>query len=288
MRKMLPVYRRINHKIRKKIIHSKHSLFLKDHPKIFCNSFHKSGTQLLVTATSGIPGIHHYDVGIFHHFLTKNHVNEKKRTTVINTKNNLSSILPGELRGGHVEYHKDFEETIKKENLKLILIVRDPRDVIVSTLKWWNYKNDIDTWAFRFFKALNTFEEKINFLIQGHDYPGIKDLNNQKKLYFPNIVERYNTFLPWLSSPFCLTKKFENLKSSPYSEFKDIYEWVWENKDFNNAYFKKMMRRAAPKNSKTFIESKIRKWQEYFNKYHYDSFEKLGGKNLLTELNYKQ
>lgn len=268
-------------------INTKHRVFLKHHPKVFCNSFHKSGTQLLVTAVEGIPGLHHYDKGIFHHNLTKNHSNPKRNTTPGLAQSKLRTILPGEMRGGHMEFNSRLAETIEAAGIKHILTIRDPRDVIISTLTWWNIHGEIDIWPFRFFKALTTQEEKLNFLILGHHYPKVQSMNNFHLLNFPNIVERFQTFMPWLSSSNCLQVKFEDLKDNPQVTFETIYGWIWNKDKIEPSTYRKMIKNANPMNSKTFMKSETEKWPAYFNNSHLANFEKVGGNNLLKQLAYK-
>jgi len=259
----------------------KHTLWFYNHPKVFCNSFHKSGTQLLVQALTGIQGIHHYNRSAFHHILTKNQINPAHNSTFEEVNDQLAGLLPGEMMGGHVEYHAAIEQAIQAYNVRHVLIIRDPRDVIISHLFWWEEHQEIDIWPFRFFKSLKTRDEKLMFLILGHNYESIKSDKNYPYLNFPNIIERFETYKNWLSSPHCLVVHFEDMKANPYDEFKRIFSWIWPQKFFSEAIYKKMAAASHQKFSKTYRISKTGQWHAYFNEEHVEAFYHLGGQRLL-------
>ncbi len=274
---------KLNKKLQAQYKEKKHKWFYKKAPKVFCNSFHKSGGQLLITSVEGIPGIHHYNKAAFNHVLTQNFVNPQRNTDFKRVNQNLKTLLPGEMMGGHVEYHPQVEATFRQNEIKHLLIIRDPRDVIISNLHWWEIHEEVDIWPFRFFKALKRQEEKIQFLILGHEYPGIKNLNHYESLYIPNIVDRYKTFMPWLDSPDCL---IEDFKLNPEKEFSRIFSWVTDSKKIHKKALQKMQLQSHPRNSKTYFKSEVNKWPDYFTNGHLANFEKVGGFGLLDKLNY--
>jgi hypothetical protein len=240
----------------------------------------------LVTAVAGVPGIQHYDRAAFNHFLTQNHVDHTKNTTYKSIENNLQKLLPGEVMGGHVAYHENLDDFFHQKGIKSLLILRDPRDVVVSNLNWWQIHEDIDVWPLRFFRALPTLREKLNFLILGEEYSAIREMKNYEKLYFPNIVKRYGTFLPWLGSSNCLTTTFEELKQKLDQTLAKVYSWVWNGVKPNEKHLASMKRGMKPKHSKTYFKSLTCQWPLYFEDEHYERLRSIGGVALLNKLGY--
>jgi hypothetical protein len=263
----------------------KHQKLLTSHPKVFCNSFHKSGSQLLVTATAGITGIQHYDRSVFNHFLTQSHVDEQYNTDYQSALRQLNKLLPGELLGGHVEYNASLDHFMSESGIKQLLVIRDLRDVVVSNLNWWHNHKEINIWPYCFFKDLPNDDERLLFLILGEEYEGIRHMNHYDRMCFPNVVARFETFLPWLSSHNCLTLTFEELKLRPEDTFEKLYTWVWDGKDPTSDEIVSMRQNTKPENSKTYFKSLVNQWPHYFKEKHHNAFERIGGFDIANYIN---
>ncbi len=100
----------------------------------------------------------------------------------------------------HLPYHQEVSDIITNTNIKHIFIVRDPRDVLISQVK---YIAEIDLThpAHELYATLSD-EEKLMVSIQG------------KKGITTPIDIALAKYSPWISDKNCLVVKFEDLIGS--------------------------------------------------------------------------
>jgi hypothetical protein len=122
------------------------------------------------------------------------------------------------------------------------------------------------------------------FFILDKEFEGIRHMKHYNQLYFPNVVARFETFLPWLSSHNCLTLTFEELKLRPEDTFKNIYNWVWNGKEPTPDIITSMRQSSSPMYSKTYNKSQVNQWPYFFNEKHRNAFEKVGSNEYIKFL----
>lgn len=115
----------------------------------------------------------------------------------------LASIRPGEYMKGHAGYLKAMEALFIGLGIGVVFIYRDIRDVIVSQA----YHVTSDNKALRhpnkaLYKQMGSFEDVLCAVIAGAGE-------------FPGIFERWETYEPWLESPWVLPIKFEQMLRYP-------------------------------------------------------------------------
>ncbi len=158
-------------------------------PKVVLNALPKSGTHLLENVFFKLPYMRHSGRRTL--FIEIQNPLEKKLRV-------LGKIRKGQFQLAHMQYHSKVLEVLKKNDLKMIQLVRDPRDVLISHL---NYIQNIDKTqkSHRYISNYNTTEDKIKAMINGK----------------PNVIEPFpkvlNKFEPWLDKKNILTVKFEDL-----------------------------------------------------------------------------
>jgi hypothetical protein len=95
----------------------------------------------------------------------------------------------------HLTYNPAYEKILRKNNCKVLCIIRDPRTRLISRTRWilegknhkMNHLKDM------------TFDQLLLHLIKLK--PGSTG----------NIRDRYKSFMGWMKSPCCYTTRFEDL-----------------------------------------------------------------------------
>ncbi|MDG4715192.1 sulfotransferase domain-containing protein [Winogradskyella marincola] len=105
----------------------------KQGPKVVLNSLPKFGTHLLESLFLQLPFMRHCGKKTLR-LETQNPIEPKVKV--------LSSIKNGQFLLSHMQYHEKALKTINTNNTKIIHLVRDPRDVLLSHL---NYIEKMDT-----------------------------------------------------------------------------------------------------------------------------------------------
>ena len=114
---------------------------------IFLDSLPKSGTHLLAKALTGLPGIEHsgrhMDRKTIAEFADQGVVFPLEGREDINIQSDfpwierlLESIPAGRFLTAHLNFHPKVHETLLRMNFKILLMMRDPRDVVMS---WADY-----------------------------------------------------------------------------------------------------------------------------------------------------
>ncbi len=270
-----------------------HRVFLRDlrgHPRVFCNSFQKSGTHLLAEMVARLPGVRKYERGAYWHGLSRSRVDIRRASTLPGVLRDLGRCLGGELYQGHVEAAPTIIDYLRAHNFKTLFIYRDPRDVVVSLLYWWKSYVDIDAWPYRYFLGLRSDHERLQFLIEGWPQkPALPGFPTQ--VDYPDIGSRFAAFQPWLDDPDCLSVRFEALRSLKTRDgvCRDIIRHVVNDPDgvSMDAIVLNMIAGSDPRHSKTFRHGHGGEWRHLFTPEHKDAFKRYAG-TLLISLGYEK
>lgn len=181
----------------------------------------------------------------------------------------------GQYSFSHLKYNDDLYSIITKKNIKVLFMIRDPRDIAVSHFKYVT-NIDKDHKSHHFFNDLPNDKIRLMKVITGEK----------------GFVEPINTvledYLPWLSKKGCLTIKFENLIGQKgggdaelqlqlVKEIADFLEITLKNNQLN-----KIIDKIYSLNSPTFSTGQIGKWREYFTDSHIQEF-----KNSTSDMLFK-
>lgn len=218
-------------------------------PKAVLNSLPKSGTHLLESLFTELPLMRHTGKRTLR-IQTQNPIQSKLRT--------LSSIKKGQFLLAHMQYHPTIVDTANDNNIKIIHLIRDPRDVMLSHL---NYIENMDLTqkSHKFISQFRTRPEKLNAMLVGKD----------------NVLEPFakvlHKFEPWINHKDVLCIKFEDLigekgggsKSKQQKVVKEICNFIGLKIDdesietISNLIY-------SPKSS-TFNKGKIDNWRHSLN-----------------------
>ncbi|GAA4268017.1 sulfotransferase domain-containing protein [Hyunsoonleella aestuarii] len=254
----------------------------KDHI-IFCNSWPKSGTHLLLNMAS---------------IILNNKNDWYKDEAVKSTPNDVGKLINiiservitykhGFAMKGHIGYNEDVLDFFLKNNIQVLFIIRDPRDVICSTVRWvTDLRKNWD--ANNFFKNL-TKEEQLSYAINGMpDFSPFND-NDSFVMWDKPIKERYKHLTPWTESGHTCVLKYEELSGNLGKEsfiraidkvisFLGIEDEKTEDLLKNNLIDKK---------SATFHSGKSGGWKNDFTDKNINDFIKVGGEDLVKKFNYE-
>lgn len=111
----------------------------------------------------------------------------------------LSSLFPQQYCLSHIGYSKNFLEMLKRKTIKMIIVTRDPRAVLNSSIHY--FKNEISHQLYPYCSKL-TSRELEEFALYGGRY---------KDLELRSLRERCDSVTPWIRDPSFLHVKFEEL-----------------------------------------------------------------------------
>lgn len=205
----------------------------------------------------------------------------------------LLTLSQLEYRSLHLPYSPIYEQAIAKRHVKTLVIIRDPRDVLVSRV---HYMRDGKCPKFKY-KELS-FDELLSAFI---GYPkqqngGISSWifeNNDNPQNICNIQKLYGEFIPWFENPHCCVVYFEDLIGPKGGGNKEAQERAIQKigtfllgKPTNKAQITYIVRLLFG-GSKTFREGQIGSWKKHFTQEHVQAFKRVAP-NLLQSLGYEQ
>lgn len=166
-------------------------------PPVLVNSIPKSGTHLLHAALAELPGVRDY-----HSFVASvPSVLHRPRSDAA-TAARLARIAPGELLRAHLWYSPASADQLRRLNVAHVLIVRDPRDVVVSEA---HYLAEMAPWhgLHRAFAARQRIEDRVTLAIDG--------LGRRRSPWYPPVGERLAPYVRWTVERDVHTVRYEDL-----------------------------------------------------------------------------
>jgi hypothetical protein len=173
-------------------------------PRVFANSFPKAGTHLLSTLLGELPRMMFSGV----HRSEGDYVEGDARRDGANLdwarlRRTLESVNKGQYATGHFPYVSGLPELLDELGYRSLLMIRDPRDVVVSAQHYVQEMPGHDLHR-RFSERYTTADERISATITGFDA-------DQYGRGQASIGERLERFVPWLTTPGVLVVRFEDL-----------------------------------------------------------------------------
>lgn len=186
----------------------------------------------------------------------------------------------------HTRYSETTAELVRNARYRIILLVRDPRDQVVSHARYIAEKRN----RLYSFTKDQTIEQIITELIAGgpHNYQ-----EHDMSLPIHNIKELYECRLDWLRYEHTLLVRFEDLVGpkgggSAEKQLEGLYEIASfldiKISEKRLTYIQKRMYGGSTTYRKG---SKIGRWKEYFTPEHKALFKEVAG-DLLIGLGYEQ
>ncbi len=248
-------------------------------PPVLCNSCPKSGTHLLVQIAEALPGVTNY--GSFLASMTSSiRFRERSRNSTLKL---IGRIAPAELVTAHLFLDKTYQEALRRLNVVHFLILRDPRDVVVSEA---HYLTSMSYWhrLHPHFKRLPSLEERISLAIRGAPSAAIP-------LDYPDIAHRFNRYTSWLNCAHVFSIRFEDLVSDRRAESVRALVEFYASRSGISVDVQQATQHALdnirPAASHTFRSGKTGTWRNVFTPRLREEMKIVAGQ-LLIELGYEE
>ena len=186
----------------------------------------------------------------------------------------LGGVRPGEYLRGHVQHSGAFAALLDELDYRVLHVVRDPRDVVVSHA---HYMMARPRHPFhRFYHELGGWSERLAFSITGGWIP--------RAGYLVSIAERYRLMDAWNSHPAALTLRFEEMvgergggtDAAQLDSLRQLNELVGgAERDLAG------VAESIFGGSSTFRKGRIGGWSESFATEHHELFDRVAGDLLL-------
>lgn len=256
-------------------------------PPVFVNSIPKSGTHLLERALS-LMGASTQVPLFLSSAAAGNYPPGADETVLVGVgmpvlvsarllRQALAGLAPGQVVTGHVPYSPPLEKLLRELGFRMILIVRDPRDVAVSLAH--HIAREPRHRLHASFAKLSP-DDRILRAITGVRGDGDEQLDD--------IYRRYHAVLPWLGSGLCLLVRFEDLvgqKGGGSDERqRAILLEIGSALGLDQPDLP-LIQRDLFGHGVTFRQGLIGQWRQQFAAVHEEAFTRVAGP-LLSELGY--
>lgn len=246
-------------------------------PPILVNSIPKGGTHLLHTVAASLPGVRDY-----HSFVASVPSLVHRPRSAARIRARLNRIAPGEVVRGHLWYSADVSEQLTRLNVVHLLIVRDPRDVVVSEA---HYLADMAPWhsLHRAFAERGTLEERVRLAIEGLE-------PRQSRWWYPPVGQRLAPYVRWMGEPGVRTVRYEDMigdgRVDAVLDVVVAYAAVSGASVDVDAVSERAVSAIQERRPHTFRQGEAGGWRSVFTGEHRDLFKRHGGR-LLVDLGYE-
>jgi hypothetical protein len=269
------VLKRIQYFIKRNIQAWTHEerMIINEGPRVLANSTPKAGTNLLLNALQAMPNT--VDRWSYH-------IDE----TLPGVEKQLRASRRGQIISSHLPWSQSIAKLCHDLNYRLLLIVRDPRDIAISNVNYVT-RMDLSHPLHRIMASLPDDDTRLLNMI---------DPSDELLEKLPNIWKNYglSTFLPWLDEPNCLIVRFEDLVGErgggsdelQRNAIREIANHIGA--DVNQSFIDSIASGLfGNTGSKTFHKGQIGNWRSHFKSMHIKAFKSHSNQALLR-LGYEQ
>lgn len=248
-----------------------------DTPPVLVNSVPKSGTHLLHAAAAALPGVRDY-----HSFVASVPPVVHRPRSEAATRGRLRRIAPGELLRAHLWHSDEAAEDLERLNVVHLLIVRDPRDVIVSEA---HYLAEMAPWhaLHREFADRADLGARVKLAIEG--------LDTGRRPWYPPVAARLEPYVAWIARPRVHTFRYEDLigerRVDAVRGAVAAYAAAAARGVDVEEVTARAVRAADEGRPHTFRKGGAGGWRSVFTAEHRDLFKRHAG-DLLVRLGYEQ
>jgi len=254
-----------------------------DGPRVFANSVPKSGTNLLTRCLYLFPMLRPCLDGV-----SLNHVsmNQNRTSDVSEFRRKMARTGRGQYSSGHVFYTKENAAIVEHHDITVLLIVRDPRDVVTSHFHYVTEKNTSHRLN-EYYASLPGDHERLLASIRG--VPGEQTADGDP---LESIGEWMNSFLRWADESYVQVVRFEDLigpqggggKPSQVETVRTIADHLGV--DLSPGKVEYVADNTFSTDSSTFRKGLIGDWRNHFDPEHVEAFDDEAGA-ALVELGYE-
>jgi hypothetical protein len=259
--------------------------------QIVINSIPKAGTHLLEKAVRLMPGCHpaqlHLEQFTWPDFKTVDaaQVNSIRahRLSLDELQQGLRGIQRGYYATAHFIFQQDLAELMADMGIKMLFIVRDPRDIALSFAKY--VAREESHYLFEYYQTLGE-EERIMTAIVGT----VDIVAHAPRLF--NIKVAVNNMLPWRLQSNVYTTSFEKLigAAGGGSDAAQLAELRNMARHIKAPCSDRQLRHIAGQlfgGTTTFRKGTIGDWRRQFTAEHKRAFKEIAGQ-MLIDLGYEK
>jgi hypothetical protein len=246
-------------------------------PIVFGNAIPKSGSTLLFNILRGLPKIGPFtDTGL-------NEIKPYFRgqpTSQAWIQAQLQALGPGDVRFGYLYASPENIALLSRPGWAHYLILRDPRDVIVSEV-FYALEINQGHLLHGFLASQEDIEARLNVLIRGIPEGPLKRVD---------VRGHYLRFLPWLQQDSVHVVRFEALLGQPRQALSAMLDHLnehgFELKLSRERTLGILQGQMAPEKSVTFRKGQTGDWRTHFTELNKQVFKDVAG-DLLVQLGYE-
>jgi len=249
-------------------------------PRVFANSFPKGGTHLLSALLGELPRMMFSGV----HCAAGDFTAGAPRADAANLdwdrlRRTLRRVNRGQFMTAHFPYVEGLDGELDKLGYRTLLILRDPRDIVVSAQHYITKMSSHDLHR-RFTEQYRTDDERITATIEGftaNEYGRGQD----------SIGERLERFMPWLTTPGVLVVRFEDLigqaGGGSRSRQDELVESVARHvgRPLPPERVRAVAGRVWSDKSSTFRQGRVGGWRDELTPDHIALFKAVAGNQLI-------
>lgn len=178
----------------------------------------------------------------------------------------------GQFCAAHLKYSPGAYDILASENIKHLLMLRDPRDVAVSNFIYITYKDPNHRLHHYFRNVLKSDNERLAAAISG-----VPACNLDDGIESRGLISHYVDYLGWLNSVNgAHAVKFENLigeagQGSKHLQLQELNNiWRYLEIDLSQSELERVASGLFSSASRTFNRGAIGGWDRYFKDTHYE------------------
>jgi hypothetical protein len=246
-------------------------------PRVFANSFPKGGTHLLSSLLAELPRMMFSGV---HRAAGDFPGSDPGSLDVERLRRVMRGINRGQFMTGHFPYVPDLERVLTELGFATALMLRDPRDVVVSACHYVVQMPGHDLHR-RFTEAYRTDDERLMAAITGFAADSLGRGQD-------SIGTRLGRYLPWTTAPGVLVLRFEDVvgpsgggaAAGQRAAVAAIAQHV--SRPLSTAQVDAVAARVWNPRSSTFRQGTIGGWREHFTAEHIRAFKEAAGRELIA------
>ncbi len=256
-------------------------------PRVIVNSVPKAGTHLAVGVLSRLPKMAYAGVHVqpetLHHVSGAPLTADESADALRIARAHMDRVRNGQYATAHIPAWPGFESAFGDLEFRMMLLVRDPRDVAVSFAFYASKLKEHH--LHQRFRALGSDEDRIRASITG--LPATEDSPE-----LLSLDQRVGAFLPWGAAPGVRVVRFEDLigvrgggdREIQIDTVSQIAAFV--DRPLDRAGAERVADAVWTPSSTTFRRGVSGGWRDYFTPALTDLFKRLGGQ-LLVDMGYE-
>ncbi len=257
-------------------------------PRILVNSVPKSGTNMVTRLLGMLPGLAEMNIHLGHSTTSSlngpTSINEAARAIPVgvdmpktvaleHVTRAIDSLFDGSFLSCHIPWSEALDAYIRDKDFKMVLVLRDPRDVVVSHAR---YIAETKSHPFHAMYSQRSKEEQIWTSINGASY---------RETTLLSIGDRLKSMAGWMDHPNVLMVRFEDLVGPRGGGDAGVQEAaIHRIADFLNVPLGSFHSEEISDNlfgkSKTFRKGQIASWKHVLNDDQVKGIESMQGVEL--------